>query len=506
MESLTPIKNIIIVGGGTAGWMAAAAFSHATGDRAKITLIESEQIGTVGVGEATIPPFVNFNQLLGIDEATLMANVDASFKLGIQFVNWGKQGDSYFHPFGDYGYSMEGNEFHNVWLKSRMKGDKRPLHAFSPETMAAMHRRFAKTPKGQRGDLPPINYAYHLNATQYAKFLRKYSEGRGVHRIEGLVEQVKLKSENGFVESVTLKSGEVIDGEFFIDCTGFRGLLIEGALKTGFEDWTHWLPCDRAVAVACTQDGEPLPYTRATAHSAGWQWRVPLQNRLGNGHVYCSKYMSDEEAHKILLDNLDGDPIGDPKFLKFVTGQRKKSWNKNVVALGLAAGFMEPLESTSIHMISTGITKLMATFSLDGVSPIQENLYNRLAKKEATRIRDFLILHYKATERDDSEFWNYCRTMDIPDTLQEKLDLFKWNGQFFREEDELFIATSWAAVMMGQGIMPQAYNPTVDALDEAETAREMNEIEKSIQYLVGNMPTHGQFINQYCPSPDKKMS
>lgn len=500
MQNLKPIKNIIIVGGGTAGWMTAAAFSHATGDRATVTLIESDEIGTVGVGEATIPPFVNFNQLLGIDEADLMSKVDATFKLGIQFVNWGQVGDSYFHPFGDYGYDMDGNEFHNVWYKSRLNGDRRPLHAFSPETNAAMHRKFKHTPKDHRGDLPPINYAYQLNATQYGQYLRRYSESRGVKRIEGLVEHVSRDDESGFVSGVTLKDGSKIDGDFFIDCTGFRGLLIEQSLETGYEDWTRWLPCDRAVAVPCAQPGDPLPYTRATAHSAGWQWRVPLQSRLGNGHVYCSKYMSDDEAHAILMNNLDGKPLADPKQLYFKTGHRKKFWNKNVVAIGLSAGFMEPLESTSIHLICTGITKLMATFSLDGVSPIQENLYNKLTKQEYTRIRDFLVLHYNATQRNDSAFWDHCRTMDIPETLKEKIDLFKWNGQFFREENELFIATSWVAVMMGQGIFPQTYNPSVDSLNEVKTASEMGEIEKSIQYLISTMPSHKDYLNQYCPS------
>lgn len=500
-----PIENIIIVGGGTAGWMTAAAFSHATGDRAKITLVESEEIGTIGVGEATIPPFVGFNNLLGIDEATMMSNVQATFKLGIQFVNWGQKKDSYFHPFGDYGYSIEGNDFHSIWLKSRKNGDPRPLHAFSPETIAAMHRKFERSPVDKRDDLPPINYAYHMDASQYAKFLRKYSEERGVTRVEGFVEDVALKPEDGFVESVTLKDGTKIEGDFFIDCSGFRGLLIEQALKTGYEDWTHWLPCDRAVAVTCTQEGSPLPYTRATAHAAGWQWRVPLQDRLGNGHVYCSEYMSDDEAHKILMDNIDGTPLTEPKQLHFKTGQRKKFWNKNVVAIGLSAGFMEPLESTSIHLINTAITKLIATFSLEGVSPIQANIFNRLTQREYRRIRDFLILHYHVTQRDDSEFWNYCRTMSIPETLQDKLDLFKWNGQFFREEDELFTATSWVAVMMGQGIKPQTYNTTVDALDEVKVGKELNEVERSIQYLVANMPSHGEFINSYCPAVANKV-
>lgn len=500
MNDVKSIKNIVIVGGGTAGWMTAAAFSQATGDRAKITLIESEDIGTVGVGEATIPPFVGFNNLLGIDEADMMAHVQATFKLGIQFTNWGQIGDSYFHPFGAYGYDIDGNDFHNIWLKQRQNGDPRPLMAYSPETIAAMHRKFERTPDNQPDDLPPINYAYHLNATQYAGYLRKYSEKRGVTRVEGFVENVTLDSENGNVASVTLRGGDVIEGDFFIDCSGFRGLLIEGALETGYEDWTHWLPCDRAVAVPCAQEGDPLPYTRATAHPAGWQWRVPLQNRLGNGHVYCSKYMSDDEAHHILMSNLDGEPLADPKQLYFKTGHRKKFWNKNVVAIGLSAGFMEPLESTSIHLINTALTKLVATFSLDGIAPIQADIFNRLTMKEYARIRDFLILHYKATSRNDTGFWDYCREMDVPDTLQQKLDLFQWNGQFFREDDELFTATSWVAVMMGQGIKPSAYNPAVDALDDSKVKYEFGEIEKSIQYLVSKMPTHGQFIRAYCPS------
>lgn len=503
-ERVKPIKKIVIVGGGTAGWMTAAAFSQATGNRAQITLVESEAIGTVGVGEATIPPFIGFNNLLGIDEADMMATVQATFKLGIQFTNWGNIGDSYFHPFGDYGYDIDGNDFHSIWLKLRQNGDPRPLHAFSPETIAAMHRKFMLTPPNQRSDLPPINYAYHMDASQYAKYLREYSQIRGVRRIEGFVEDVTLVPETGHVASVTLKGGQIIDGDFFIDCSGFRGLLIEQALETGYEDWSHWLPCDRAVAVPCSQTGGPLPYTRATAWAAGWQWRVPLQNRLGNGHVYCSKYMSDDEAQDTLLKNIDGEPLADVKQLYFKTGHRKKFWNKNVVAIGLSAGFMEPLESTSIHLINTALTKLIATFSLEGIAPIQADIFNRLSLREYRRIRDFLILHYNATKRTDSEFWNYCRTMDIPETLQEKLDLFKWNGQFFREEDELFTATSWVAVMMGQGITPQAYNPSVDALDVKKVTAEFGEVEKSIQYLVSNMPTHGEFIRKYCPASSER--
>ena len=339
------IENIIIVGGGTAGWMTAAALSRMiTGGKTKVTLIESEDIGTVGVGEATIPPFVDFNKLLEIDESELLSKSQGTYKLGIQFVNWGQKGDSYFHPFGNYGYEIDGVSFHQIWMKYRMGGDPRPLHAFSPETIAAMHRRFEPTKDQARGDLPPINYAYHLDAGRYAQFLRTYSEARGVKRVEGFVEDVAVGSEDGFVQSVTLRNGQTISGDFFVDCSGFRGLLIEQTLKSGYEDWTHWLPCDRAVAVGSeTPEEAPLPYTRATAHAAGWQWRVPLQNRLGNGHVYCSKYMSDDEASNFLMSNLDGEPLSDPKQLYFKTGHRKKFWNKNVVAIGLSAGFMEPL-------------------------------------------------------------------------------------------------------------------------------------------------------------------
>lgn len=495
------INRIVIVGGGTAGWMAAAALSRLKSDNpVDIILIESEQIGTVGVGEATIPPFVLFNRMLEIDEQELLSQVKGTFKLGIQFVNWGNQGDSYFHPFGNYGYEIDGVPFHNVWLKYRMAGDQRPLHAFSPETIAAQHRKFARTETMQRDDLPPINYAYHLDAGEYARFLRRYAEARGAVRIEGKVDDVSLHEESGFVASLRLDDGSEIAGDLFIDCSGFRGLLIEQALETGYEDWSRWLPCDRAVALPCANSGPDLPYTRATAWSAGWQWRVPLQHRNGNGHVYCSTYMSDDEAHGILTDNLDGEILGEPNFLRFTTGRRKKFWNKNVVALGLAAGFMEPLESTSIHLIHTGVSKLIALLSLDGISKAQEDAFNRLTTKEYERIRDFLILHYNATQRDDSPFWNYCRTMSIPDSLREKIDLFRINGQIFREEDELFTATSWVAVMMGQGITPTNFNPMTATLKEPDLSIEVGEVEKSIRFLVNALPSHGDFVRQYCPA------
>jgi tryptophan 7-halogenase len=496
------IEKIVIVGGGTAGWMAAAALSRVRAGRpVDITLIESEAIGTVGVGEATIPPFLDFNRLLDIDEREMLAEVQGSFKLGIQFVNWGKLGDSYIHPFGNYGYQMEGVSFHHVWHKYRAAGDQRPIQIFNLETMAAHFGRFARTDDYVREDLPPVNYAYHLDAGRYARFLRKYAEKRGVVREEGKVADVAIHGESGFVTSVTLDDGHIFEGDLFIDCSGFRGLLIEQALKTGYDDWSNYLPCDRAVALPCArEDGSgPPPYTRATAHKAGWQWQVPLQLRNGNGHVYCSSFMSDDEAHSILVNNIAGKPAADPNFLRFTTGRRKKFWNKNVVALGLASGFMEPLESTSIHLINTGINKLIALLSLDGITQAQEDAFNRLTGKEYDRIRDFLILHYNATTRDDSDFWNYCRTMAVPDSLTEKVELFRQNGQIFREDDELFTETSWAAVMMGQGITMKGHNAMADGLAEPSTAKEMDAIEQSIRYVVQNMPAHGDYLKNYCP-------
>lgn len=497
------IEHIVIVGGGTAGWMSAAALGRlATNKRVKVTLIESEAIGTVGVGEATIPPFVEFNQILEIDEREMMAACQASFKLGIQFVNWGNQGDSYIHPFGAYGYPMGGVAFHQVWHRCRQLGDKRPIQAFNLETMAAYFGKFSRTQDYSSEDFPPMNYAYHLDAGLYAKYLRSYAEKRGVVRQEGRIADVKLDGESGYVRSVVLESGQEIAADFFVDCSGFRGLLIEQALKTGYEDWSHYLPCNRAVALPCSNEAgaPPPPFTRATAHSAGWQWRIPLQHRTGNGHVYCSDYMSDEEAHDILVANMAGKPTADPNFLRFVTGRRKKFWNKNVVALGLAAGFMEPLESTSIHLVNTGVNKLIAMLSLEGVTPEQESLFNRLTTKEYARIRDFLILHYNATARSDSDFWNYCRTMEVPETLTEKIEMFRLNGQIFREEDELFTETSWAAVMMGQGIQMKNHTPMADTLDDARTRKNLDEMEQSIRYLVQQMPGHGSYLDRYCPA------
>lgn len=497
------IENIVIVGGGTAGWMTAAALSRLTAQkRINVTLVESEQIGTIGVGEATIPPFQDFNRLLEIDEAEMMAAVGGSFKLGIQFVNWGAIGDSYIHPFGNYGYQIDGISFHHIWHKYKTLGDKRPIQVFNIETMAAHMGRFARTEDYAREDLPPINYAYHIDAGKYAKFLRAYSEKRGIIRQEGKITEVKQDAQSGYIQSVKMENGDEIAGDLFIDCSGFHGLLIEKTLATGYEEWTKFLPCNRAIALPCDrEDGSgPLPYTRSTAHSAGWQWQIPLQHRNGNGHVYSSEFMSDDEALDVLVKNIVGKPGAEPNRVRFTAGKRNKFWNKNVVAIGLSAGFVEPLESTAIHLIYTSINKLIALLSLDGISQYQEDTYNRLTEKEYNRIRDFIILHYKATKRNDSPFWDYCRNMEIPDSLAEKMELFRHNGQIFREEDELFTETSWAAVMLGQGVEMKGHNAMADALKEPKTKAEIDEIEQSIRYVVGHMPEHGDYLKKYCPA------
>jgi tryptophan halogenase len=495
------LRNIVILGGGTAGWMCAAALSRLTRwGLLSVTLVESEQIGTVGVGEATIPPIMDFNRLLEINEAEFVAQTQGTFKLGIQFRNWGRVGDKYFHPFGAYGYAFNGVAFHQIWQRRREAGDARPLEAFSLACMAADASKFVITGQNHRPDLPPINYAYQFDAARYARFLRTYAEARGVSRKEGMVSNVRVHPESGDISSIELQDGSVLSADLFVDCSGFRGVLIEQTLQTGYEDWGHWLPCDRAVALPCTKVGPALPYTIATAHKAGWQWRIPLQHRTGNGHVYCSNFISDDEALATLTSNLDGEILAQPNFLKFRTGRRRKVWNKNVVALGLAGGFMEPLESTSIHLIQTAISKLVALLSAGDISPYQADAFNRLTNKEFERIRDFLILHYKATARNDSPFWDYCRTMPIPDSLSEKIELYRSNGQIFREDDELFTATSWVAVLKGQGIEPAGLNPMASAFVETELTHEIGEIERSIRYMVEHMPTHEEFISRYCPA------
>jgi tryptophan halogenase len=499
-----PIRKVLIVGGGTAGWMTAAALSKVLKTKdVHVTLIESDAINTVGVGEATIPPITTFNQILGIDEAEFMRATKASFKLAIEFVDWTRLNHRYLHPFGSFGLDIEALKFHQIWLKAQSQGSTQPIDDFNLSATAANLGKFMLPSKDPGQVLSSLKYAFHFDAGLYARYLRDYAEKRGVVRREGKVVDVTLRGEDGFVQSVTTDGGEVLEADLFIDCSGFRALLIEGALKTGFEDWNHWLPNDRAVAHQCEMGGDGLtPFTRATAHPAGWVWRIPLQHRIGTGYVYSSKHIDDDTALKTLQSTLDGKATNEPNFLKFRAGRRKQIWNKNCVAIGLASGFLEPLESTSIHMIQAGITKLLALFPDRGFDPVEIAEYNRLTILQVELIRDFIILHYKANERTDSAYWKAAREMDIPETLQRKIDLFAARGRLFQSDYDLFAEPSWVAVLLGQNIRPRNYDPLVDTLDEEMVKGQMARLSALVRQTAEALPSHEAFIARYCAAPD----
>jgi tryptophan halogenase len=493
------LRTIVIVGGGTAGWMAAATFAKVLkNDYCKIRLIESDEIGTVGVGEATIPQIRVFNRMLGLDEDDFLRKTQGTFKLGIQFVDWTRLGHQYIHPFGPYGFDMDGVSFHSYWLKLRQLEPDSDLGDYSLQVVASHRNKFLRSAEVRNSPLSNVAHAFHFDASLYARYLRAYSEQRGVTRTEGKIVDVKLRGEDGFIEAVVLASGERVEGDFFIDCSGFRALLIGQTLGTGYEDWTHWLPCNRAVAVPCESGGGLTPYTRSTARKAGWQWRIPLQHRIGNGYVYSSEHISDDEAASTLLANLDGAPRADPRPLRFTAGHRKAQWVRNCVALGLASGFLEPLESTSIHLVQSALAHLMSLFPDRRFVPTEIEQYNRTMNWEYERIRDFLVLHYNATERNDSPFWNYCRTMSLPDTLKQRLEIFRERGRIFRENNELFTDTSWFAVLVGQEVRPRSYDPLVDTLDDDELRRRLTNIRVTIGKCVDTMPLHQDFIARNC--------
>lgn len=492
------IKEIVVVGGGTAGWMAAAAFSVLMRDsQVRIRLIESDEIGTVGVGEATIPHIRYFNKLVGLDEKEYLRRTNATFKLGIEFVNWGQLGDRYFHPFSPFGVNMDGIPFHHFWLRHIRKAGAAAIDDYNLQVLASKVNKFSHPQPEARGSpLASVEYAYQFDASLYGKYMREVAESRGVQRIEGKVVDVKQRAEDGFLESLKLESGEEVSGEFFIDCSGFRGLLIEQTLKSGYDDWSRYLPVDRAVAQACESSGPLTPFTRATAHESGWQWRIPLQNRLGNGHVYCSQFISDDEACAKLQSGLDGEPISDPRFLRFKTGIRKKPWNKNVVALGLASGFLEPLESTSIHLIQTAIARLMTNFPDKCFNERDIEYYNERTLAEFEQVRDFLILHYCATQRTDSPFWNYVRTMEIPDTLRQRIDIYRENGRLYRHDNELFGEHSWFAVFEGQNVRPKRYHPIVNHLSDQILDQRMAEIRRAMHKCLEQFEDHEQYLTK----------
>jgi tryptophan halogenase len=497
------IRDIVIVGGGTAGWMTAAALAKVVGTHNhSITLVESEMIGTVGVGEATIPMIQLFNGVLGLDEDEFVRETNATFKLGIEFVDWLRLGHRYFHPFGMHGVDMDGIGFLHYWMRWHRSGGSLDYTRFSAETEAARAGRFIRT-SGETGPktMPAINYAFQFDASLYAAYLRRFAEKRGAKRIEGKVVDVSQAADAGDIESLRLESGETITGDLFIDCSGFRGLLIEQVYKAGYDDWSRWLPVDRAAAVPCDSVEDLIPYTRATARGAGWQWRIPLQHRIGNGYVFCSEYISEDEAAGTLLENLDGEAQAEPRVLRFVTGARKKFWIRNCLAFGLASGFLEPLESTSIHLIQIAISKLLAMFPKDGLNERLIRRYNDEMAFEYDNVKDFLVAHYKLTEREDTPFWRYVRHMDIPETLQEKLDVFRTRGEVMARHAELFKETSWFAVLVGQGFVPESYHPVADAISEDELRLRLTRIRTGIQNRINGMQDHKDFIRENCLSP-----
>ncbi len=506
MSPSAAIRDIVIVGGGTAGWMTAAAFAQtlarSVGERCRIRLVESDEIGIIGVGEATIPNIIEFNRAVGIPEDEFMRATRASFKLGIEFVNWGAVGERYIHGFGRTGQATGALPFHHFWLRQRRASRAAPLGAYSLNVVAAEQARFAHGRPDMPGSpLADLAHAYHFDAGLYARYLRGFAEQRGVQRIEGRIARVEQQAEGeqaGHIAAVVLEDGTRIAGDFFIDCSGMRGLLLQQALSSGYEDWSHWLPCDRAIAVPCSSVDPLTPFTRSTAHAAGWQWRIPLQHRIGNGHVYSSRFMDKEEAEAILLRHLDGQPLAEPRHLSFRTGRAKRFWIGNCVGVGLSSGFLEPLESTSIHLIHMAIARILDFFPRHGFDAADIAEYNAITTLEFEKIRDFLILHYKLTRRADSAFWNHCRTMEIPDSLARRIALFESNGRVFRDGVELFVENSWLQVMVGQGLQARGHHPFADLLPEAEVQAFLDNVEQVVARCAKALPTHAEFIARHC--------
>ncbi len=492
------VETVVVVGGGTAGWITAALLIKILGNAIKVKLVESEQIGIVGVGEATIPPIQTLNDALGLDENDFLKSTYGTIKLGIQFENWKTKGDAYMHAFGNIGKDFPFCSFHHFWNRGAQEGRGESLWDYSLNYQVARQNRFDKLQNIKEGNLQGLAYAYHFDASLYAAYLRKFSEGLGVERIEGLIVDTTLDADSGFIESVTLEDGTEVAGELFVDCSGFRGLLIEQVLNTGYVDWTHWLPCDRAVAVPCESVEPIVPYTRSIAHDAGWQWRIPLQHRIGNGLVYCSKYISEDEAEELLLNNLDGKPLAEPRHLRFRTGRRTHLWNRNCVSIGLSSGFLEPLESTSIHLIQSAAIRLIKFFPHAGINQTEVDEYNRQSIIDFEYIRDFIILHYYLNERNDTQFWRECQRMEIPASLSRRMDLFRDTGKVFREQDELFTELGWQQVMIGQGMIPSDYHPMVDALNKDQLFEFLDNVKRIISTAAATLPPHDEYLARHC--------
>lgn len=498
MKNDFPKRRIVIAGGGTAGWMTAAALSCTLGDVIDLTLVESDAIGTIGVGESTIPPIVLFNRLLGINEAEFMRATKATFKLGISFENWKNVGESYFHSFGGTGKDHWSAGFQHFWLRGLDCGHEQSYDEYCLELKAALAGKFAHLPDER------MNYAYQLDSSLYAAFLRQRAEGDGAKRIEGRIAEVELDGASGNIAALRLDGDRRIEGDLFIDCTGFRAMLIDGALHAGFDDWTHYLPCDSAVAVQTASVRPPVPYTRAIAHDAGWQWRIPLQHRQGNGIVHCSRYLTKDQALDRLLGSVEGDVLTEPNIIRFTTGVRRKQWHRNCVAVGLSGGFMEPLESTSIHLIQRAVLRLIRMLPSGTISDRDIAEYNEQQFADMEQIRDFLVLHYKVTDRRDSPFWRHCAALPIPDSLEQKIELFRETGRVFRKNEELFIENSWAQVMMGQGVTPKSYHPIANKLPPGELDKFLSMLRDSVAKTVDGLPSHQDYVARYCGAAEEK--
>lgn len=491
------MQQLVIAGGGAAGWMAAAMLARVYGHQLQITLVESTDIGIVGVGEATIPPIVQFNRTLGIDEAQFIRQTQGTFKLGIQFENWGLPGERYMHAFGEVGKPLSLCGFYHYWLRARQENPAlaADLWQYSPARQAALAERFSANTNWSNSPFQPLAYAYHFDAAAYATVLQQHACAQGVVRIEGKITAVE-QAVNGDISALVLDGGRQVRGDFFIDCTGFAALLLGKTLQTPYEDWSHWLLCDSALAVPAQLQQTPKPYTRAIAHAVGWQWQIPLQHRSGNGYVYSQAFISDDAAQQHLLSQLDGPALAEPRQLRFKTGRRTQQWRRNCLALGLASGFLEPLESTSLHLIQSGIMRLVRLMPGQGDPSALRDEYNRLSEHEFCQVRDFIIAHYHCTRRDDSEFWRYCRQMSIPDALAHRLALFRQSGSLVQESDALFTELAWQQVLLGQGVWPARYHPLADKLSGIQLNQYLQDLQTIVRQLVGDLPTHQAVLQQ----------
>ncbi len=497
------IRQVTIAGGGMAGWMTAAALARfLDGTGTTIQLVETGASGAVGVGEGTIPAIHDFNAKLGIDERELMRATNATFKLGTEFVDWTRKGHAYMHPFGPYGLDMNGIAFHHYWRRLREAGDTSDISAYSLATAAAKQGRFRHPTNDADSIYASYSYAHHLDAGLYARFLRRYCERNGVTRTEGRIVDIALDPESGNILALQLADGRMIAGDLFVDCSDFRGMLIGRTLGTVFEDWSRWLPCDRAVIVPSERTGNPDPYTRVTARDAGWQWRIPLQHRTGNGHVYCSQYLSDDKAVETLLANAECEASDDPNLLRFTTGKRVQTWTRNCVAIGASAGFLEPLESTGTWLIQAAIIELTKWFPARDFAKPDIDAFNKTMDKRFTEVRDFLIAHYCCAGRDDTDFWRAWRSISMPDSLQHRIDVFRASGHVVLDPSDLFDESDWLSVLIGQGMLPASWHPRTDSLDDGTVDQRLDYMRSMVEEAAAAMPSHAETLDRYCEVED----